>query len=125
MAARVIFVNDNEFEILATYLKMRREADSLSLEHKIVFMRDKYEEKKLTYEQGYRDGMSCNHKEPQTFAFMGYTMKDLMKIIMEHEKDKFSYQKEIGRIFGVDYLYVEGQLKNLGYKITKIAEGKI
>lgn len=72
------------------------------------------------YLKGFRAGMSVDQKNPQTFMFMGRNMEQLIELIKKDEEEKFKYMNEIGRIFGVDYLYVEGQLKKLGYEIKKI-----
>lgn len=45
------------------------------------------------YQNGFRDGMSLDHKNPQTFTFMGYDMDKLSEVIFEYEK-KFEYSQE-------------------------------
>jgi hypothetical protein len=44
------------------------------------------EAKSRTYEQGFRDGMKLKNGVESTFAFMGYTMEKLIKIIKEYEE---------------------------------------
>lgn len=47
MAGRIIYVTDAEFEILCSYLNMPCDIDSIDLNRKIIFMRDKEKEKEI------------------------------------------------------------------------------
>lgn len=52
MAAKLIYLTDEEFDILSKYLKMGgKNCDSTNLENKIIFMRDKFRELEMPTKQ--------------------------------------------------------------------------
>lgn len=46
------------------------------------------------YCRGYSDGMSVDHKHPQTFMFIGYTIEKLAKLIFEYENKENKMTRE-------------------------------
>lgn len=44
MAARIIYFTNEEFDILGKYLHLGADYDSISINNKIIFMRDKFKE---------------------------------------------------------------------------------
>lgn len=123
MVVKLIYVTDEEFDILSKNLKMGGpDCNSLGLENKIIFMRDKFEEKEmptLTRAEAIEKFQRASYFNNSEKIIDFYVKAGMLEVKEEEEKPIFEIKGEIVHI----KIWPNGEVSGIkGIVINRIPE---